>query len=182
MAFLPVAMVAGSLLSAGASVVSGISSIQQGNYQNQVAKNNAIIAEKNAAAAEVASQQRQQRSDIEYGAQVGEATAQQGASGFDILGRTQVMARNTTRAAGRGAAVDIRTEGWNQAQAGMQEAQNFRVQGAAAKAQGLASGIGSFLQAGASVANAFGGTKSLASSRAGGRRPWNQSPNWYGRG
>jgi hypothetical protein len=169
----------GTALSVGSGIFSGVSAIQQGNYQAAVAKNNAVIAAQNAGAASDASQREGVRSDLDYAAAVGEVVAAQGASGLDILGRTQIMGRNRTRQTGREAAMDIRGEGTNHARGLMQDAANFRAQGRAAKSQGWASAIGSFAQAGSDLSKGMGWTSSLATSgRKGGRRPWDSSRDW----
>ena len=168
-------------LAAGGAILGGINAINQGKYQNAVAKNNAIIAEQNANAESQRSQVMQKRADRETAELVASQLATQAASGFDVLGRTQTRTRNMQRKVGRESAFDIRAEGTAAARRLMQDAANFRTEGKNAKRQGLITGIGQFLQAGSSIASAVGGTGSLATSRMGGRRPWDTGGrNWYG--
>lgn len=128
--------------------LTGLTAIQNGNYQAAVAKNNARIAEQNAARASEAAQTEAMRSDIDYRALLAEQLAEQGASGFDILGRSQTNARMLTRRTGRRAAQDIRQEGEAAAGRDLQEGANFRAAGRQAKLQGYTTALGSALQAG----------------------------------
>lgn len=136
MAFLPVALAVGSTL------ISGISSFQQSMYQSAVAKNNAKIAEDNSNRASYAGQIEQMRSDREYRAQEGTVLATQAASGFDVLGRSQVMSRaNVDRVRGE-AALDIRGQALDNVRNLQQEQANFLGEARAQKTQawmGLAS-------------------------------------------
>lgn len=131
--------------------LTGLTAIQQGNYQNAVAKNNAMIAEQNANRLSEASQLEAQRSDIDYRALIAEQLAQQGASGFDVLGRSAIGARRTTARTGRRAARDIIHQGASDARNRLQEAANFRTEGKQAKLQGYMTGVGSLLQAGSLI-------------------------------
>lgn len=180
MAFVPPAVMGiTTLLSAGAGILQGVSAIRQGYYQAAVAKNNAVVAERNAALESERSQREGMRSDREYAALLGEQLATQGASGFDILGRSQMATRDVTRRVRGEAATDIRAEGVGAARRLLQDAANFRAEGRSAKTQGWITGISSFMQAGSEIASSAGWTTSLASSRRGGRRPWDNRPNWY---
>lgn len=127
--------------------VAGLSAIQQGNYQSAVAKNNARLATENANRLSEASQVEAQRSDIDYRAMLAEQLAQQGASGFDVLGRSAVRTRQLTSRTGRQQARDIRQEGESDARNRLQEAANFRAEGKQAKLQGYMSAAGSVLGA-----------------------------------
>lgn len=169
-------------LAVGSSLFTGVSAFQSGQYQAAVAKNNAQIATRKAALESEASQTEAMRSDQDYAAALGEVLAAQGASGFDILGRSQLAARDTTRRAGRSAAGDIRAAGTAQARGLLQDAANFKGEGRAAKAQGTTALIGSLFEAGSSFAKGTGLTKSLVSSGGRKKRPWDSSPDWYGKG
>lgn len=135
-------------LAIGAALFGGVSAFQQGQYQNQVAKNNAQIAERNAVLESEASQIEGMRSDQDYAAALGEQLAAQGASGFDILGRTQLATRARQQRTGRDAAGDIHARGTASARGLLQDAANFRSEGSAAKTQGAVSLFGSVLDAG----------------------------------
>lgn len=128
-----------------------ISSIQQGNYQAAVSLNNARIVEENAARISEASQRESMRSDQDYRALLAEQLAAQGASGLDILGRSQVAARLLTQRTGRMAAQDITDEGTARARGSLQEAANFRAEGKQAKTQGYISAAGSLLQGASNI-------------------------------
>lgn len=128
-----------------------ISAIQQGNYQAAVSRNNARIAEENAARISEASQRESMRSDQDYRALLAEQLAAQGASGLDILGRSQVAARMLTQRTGRMAAQDIIDEGTARSRGSLQEAANFRSEGKQAKTQGYISAAGSLLQGASNI-------------------------------
>lgn len=168
-------------LAVGGTLFSGVSAFQQGQYQGAVAKNNAQIATRNAALESEASQIEGVRSDREYATALGEQLAAQGASGFDILGRTQLATRNAMRETGRAAATDIRADGTARARGLLQDAANFKAEGRGERAQGTTALVGSLFEAGSSFAKGTGRTSSLVSSRRGKPRPWSTKPNWYGK-
>jgi len=136
MAFLPVALALAS------TAISGWSSFAQSNYQAQVAKNNAKIAEDNANRASYASQIEQMRSDREYRAEEATQLASQAASGLDVLGRSQIASRsNLARVRGE-QALDIRNQGLFDVRNFQQQQANFLGEARAAntaKWMGLAS-------------------------------------------
>jgi hypothetical protein len=168
-------------LAIGSAALTGVSAIQQGNYQAAVAKNNAQVAERNAALESEASQREGIRSDREYAVALGEQLAAQGASGLDILGRTQLATRNVTRTVGREAAGDIRASGTAAARRLLQDASNFRAEGKQARTQGYVTAAGAALDAGREWAKESGKTRSLATSKRKPRSPWDKTPNWYGK-
>jgi hypothetical protein len=169
-------------LSAAGAGLGAVSAIQEGHYRAAVAKNNAVVAEQQAAAESQRAQVEQMRSDREYAAALGEQLAAQGASGLDILGRSQLMTRNVTRRVGREAALDIRNQGTDAARRLMQDAANFRTEGKNAVRQGWMTAAGEAIGFGTGLAKEKGWTTSLASSGTRRRRPWDENPNWYGRG
>lgn len=135
-------------LTVGSAALTGVSALQQGYYQAAIAKNNAKIAEANAAAASEAGQREAMRSDREYAALRGEQAAAAAASGLDILGRTQLQTRSMTLRVGREQATDIRGRAQNEARQSLQEAANFRAEGRQAKTQGIVTAVGSALSIG----------------------------------
>lgn len=142
---------AAAALTAGSAGLSALSAVQGGNYQAAVARNNARIAEENAARTSAAAQRESLRSDQDYRALLGEQLAAQGASGFDILGRSQTSARMLTKRTGRLAAMDITTEGEAGARRSLQEAANFRGEGKQAKLQGYLTGAAALLKGASDV-------------------------------
>lgn len=179
MAFLPPLLAAaGPILmsSGGAAALTGLtagitalSAIQAGNYQAAVARNNARIAEENAARVSEASQREALRSDEDYRALLGEQLAAQGASGFDILGRSQTEARMLTRRVGRRAAMDLIDEGEAGARRSLQEAANFRGEGKQAKLQGYFSGASALLKGASDVGTLVRGRRPRSFERRRGR-------------
>lgn len=142
-----------AVLTGATAGLGALSAIQQGNYQAAVGRNNARIAEENAARIAEAAQTEAMRSDQDYRALLGEQLAAQGASGFDILGRSQTAARKLTEKTGRAAAKDIMTEGSASARRSLQEAANFRSEARQAKTQGYISAAGSVLQGASNFEN-----------------------------
>lgn len=176
MAFVaPLLAVAGPLLASGTGVsaaltagtagLSALSSVQAGNYQAAVAKNNARIAAENAARTSEASQKTAMRSDQDYRAALGEQLAAQGASGFDILGRSQQAARELTGRTRRLAAMDLIDEGEATARRSLQESANFRAEGKQAKLQGYLSGAGALLKGAADTGMLISGRRPRAFER-----------------
>jgi len=85
---LAIASLAGSALSAGVGAIGamqkGRAEAQAANYQAAVARNNAMIAQQNAAQAVATGRAQAQKRDFQTGAVLGEIAAAQGASGIDI--------------------------------------------------------------------------------------------------
>lgn len=160
MAFLPVALTIAS------TALTGISAIQQGNYQNAVAQMNAQMAERYSAAEAEASQREAMRSDIEYAQLSGEQFAAQAASGLDVLGRTQLATRRMTQRVAGEARTDIRQRGTYESMKLNQQAANFRAEGSAAQRQGMITGIGSALSIGSTLVKDTGFGKSLSTRRS----------------
>lgn len=132
MAFLPAVALGASVLS---TAISGVSQFEQSKYQAQVAKNNAKIAADNADRASYASQIEQMRSDREYMAEQGTLFASQAASGLDVLGKSQTLARaNLGRVRGE-QALDIAQEGFYNVRNFQQQQANFLGESRAAKTQ-----------------------------------------------
>ncbi len=141
-------------LAIGGAAISGIGAFGQSMYQSAVAKNNAKIAEDNAERVGYAAQIEQMRSDREYAAEEGALLATQAASGFDVLGRSQVMSRaNLARVRGE-AAVDIRQQGLFDVRNLQQEQANFLGEARAAKTQAWMSVASTAFEIGSMVAKA----------------------------
>lgn len=117
--FLPLA------LSVAGTAISGFSQFQQAQYQSAVAKNNAKIAKQNADRLSYATQIEQMRSDREYAQQSSSLLASQAASGFDVLGRSQLASRNNLARVRGEQAEDIRLEGLADVRNMLQESANF---------------------------------------------------------
>jgi hypothetical protein len=162
-ATLAVVSLATTAISAG---VGAMGSIQQGqataaasNYQAQVAKNNAITAEQNAAYATQAGTAKAQSQDFQTAAVVGAEQAGQGASGIDLTTGSPRAVREGTHQMGRLGTLNI-------VQDANLTAYGYRTQGTSFTAQsqldtsqaGFASQAG-FLGAGTSL---LGGASSFA--------------------
>lgn len=144
----------GAGLGAAGSIYSGVSAYQQAQYQAEVAKNNAKIAEMNANRATVRGGIEAQMKDAEFAQLLGEQEVAQAASGVTISGRSALRARNATRMYAAGDRATIRenanTENYNY----RVEATNMRAEAKAAKASGKAALIGGFLGAAGEIAGA----------------------------
>lgn len=149
MAFLPI-------LAAVGGGIGAIGDFASGQYQSQVAKNNAKIAEQNANATFKAAQTEQIRSDKEYAAQEGELLASQSASGLNLTGETSTAVRTGFHGVGRMAASDISTQGAADARKYLQQAENYRAEASALKTKSYLD-LGGGLLKSASLA---GGAKS----------------------
>lgn len=151
----------GSILSAGSSILGTIGAIGSANYQAQVAKNNAKIAEENARNASQASQTEQQQNDQQTLALVGEQEAIQGASGLSVSGGSQLRTRRSAQRLGRQDSINIRTQGQSEVRNLLQQAENFRGEARAQKSAAFGSAIGGIFDVGASL---VGGARSVRSA------------------
>ena len=103
------ALLVGSLASSvGGTIAGGIGQSQAADaasasagYQAQVAKNNALIAQQNARYAMQAGRTNAQNQDFQTRANIGTATAAQGASGVDVASGSPVEVRSTIGQLGR---------------------------------------------------------------------------------
>lgn len=84
MAFLPALGIAGAAISAGGTILGGIASGNAASYQATVARNNAVIANQNAAYATAAGQQQAEQQGLKGAAAVGRIKASQAANGVDV--------------------------------------------------------------------------------------------------
>lgn len=158
MAFIaPIAAIAGTLFS-------GVAAMDKANYQAQVARNNAKIAERNAGLASQEAQTRAMRSDREYAAMRGQALATQGASGLAVAsgsnqGVLGLIDRNRAEAS-----TDLRTQGSYASENYNNQAAAFRGEANSAKSAGITSLIGAGFDAIGQGVSAFGGTKGKSRS------------------
>lgn len=169
MAFIPAAIAAigtavssagvGSLLSAGGTILGGISALAAGNYQKQVADMNADIAKQNAARAEDRGQIVQQETDNRTAAFLGQQEAAQSASGISLGSRSAIATRKTARELGRLDSLNVRQGADIEAYNYKVDAANQQAQGQMAQQSGVGTLIGSFFKAGGSL---VGGSSSTA--------------------
>lgn len=168
------AALAAPLMIAG-TLFQGVSALGQGLYQSQVAKNNAVVATRNANVAATQAQTSAMRSDREYAAQRGQVIATQAASGTTVGDGSNgavlgLIDRNRQEAAG-----DIRQAGTAQSSDFMNKAAFYRGEAGAARSAGITSMIGSVLKAGGQAYGAYGpdnGGSALGPSRR--AYPWPQ--------
>lgn len=161
---------AAPFLAIAGTAIQGFSEFQQRQYQATVAKNNAKIAKENADRAGYASQIEQMRSDREYGAQEATLLATQAASGFDVLGRSQILSRANINRVQSEAAVDIRMQGMYDVRNLQQEQANFLGEARAAKTQAWMGLASTAFEIGGMASKVFGGKGAASKSLIGGTR------------
>ena len=141
-----------AIITAGSALAGGAFAMSQANYQAQVAKNNAAVADYNAARAGVVGGIEAQMKDMEYAQLIGEQTARQAASGVSVSGISQIRSRAAARmyaAADRNTIMEnAQMENHNY----KVEATNFRADAKAAKASGRAAMVEGVLSAAGSIA------------------------------
>ena len=145
---MPVMAIAGTLFQ-------GVAALGQGNYQAQVAKNNATLAERNSNVASEQAQIQQMRSDREYAQQRGMFLADAGASGMDPLGGSQRAVLGLIDRNRGEASVDIRRQGEAQSTDFNNKAAFYKGEAGAAKSAGISSLVGSVFKAGGQAFDAF---------------------------
>ena len=91
------------------TAMSAVSAINQGDYQAQVAKNNAVIARANAGNALQAGAAQEQQQLFKTAGLVGAARAAGGSSGLDVNSGSQVNVRASDAALGNLGALTIRS-------------------------------------------------------------------------
>lgn len=159
-ALAPAFSVIGSLVGAAGTIFSGISAMQQANYQAKVAAMNQQIANDNAKRAIEVGQINQQGQDTQTAAMLGEQEAVQGASGLSLTGKSQILTRKAARELGRLDALNVRQAAEIESYNYKTQAMNFGAQAAAAKMQGQGALLSSFFGAGSSLMSSLGKVKS----------------------
>jgi hypothetical protein len=134
-----------AVMAAAGAGLGAISSISGANYQAAVAKNNALIANQNAAAESVAAQTEAQRRDKENAGLLSEQIASQSTSGVAVSSRSAQQAGMLSYRIGRREAQDISQAGSDAAQRLKQDAANFRAQASQARLQGYLNAAGSLI-------------------------------------
>lgn len=158
----------GTALQVGGSILGIASAVGAANYQSQVAKNNAIIAERNAQQASVQAQEEQLQNDQQVAAVIGEQEAEQSASG--LTGTSQLRTRRSTARLGRQDSINIRLQGNQDIANNLQQAENFRGEARTARSNAIGAVLGGALDIGSSL---IGGS---ASSRLATRANWSRDP------
>lgn len=174
MAFLPIAAAA---VAAVSTIAGGIAQSNNANYQAQVAKNNAAIAEQNAAQATAAGQQQAQTESLKGAATAGQIKAGQAASGIDTH---------------TGSAVDVQTSQREQSELDSEttlhnaqlKAYGYRVQATSDTAQAQldqTEGTQALVGAGLNATSGLLGSASSISTKWGGGAP-PSGQNFFGSG
>lgn len=150
---------ASGILATASAGLGAVTAISQGNYQAAVARQNAKIAEADAARQSAAGQSEAMRLSQENAGRVAELTASQAASGLDVRSRSFRGARMLETRIGAMETRDAAQGGIDRSQASMQQAANFRGQARSAKTQGMLGAAGEVLKLG----NTFGRSPQAAS-------------------
>lgn len=168
---------AGSLLSAGGSISSGIASSNMYSYQSGIAKLNQQLDAQNEEFARQTGEQQAQQFGIKAGQQMGQIKASQASAGFDVRSGSDAQVRASQRTLN---SIDTDTIRSNAAKT----ARGYQIQGTIAGAQAsmyssaasnaLAAG---FLGAGSSV---LGGVSSVSQQWLKGNQVNQWGPQSYG--
>lgn len=145
-------------ITAASSLIGGIAGKQQADYKAAVARNNAIIAERNAQVTSEAASQDAMYSDIQLADLLGTQSAIQGASG--LSGRTMNLVRKSTRETGRIDALNIVKSGETEGRNFLQQAADFKGEAKMAKREGKFALVSGLLGAAGSLAGDAMATRS----------------------
>lgn len=145
---------AAGIAATGSAALGAVSAISQGAYQSAVAKNNARIAEANAARESMAGQTEAMRLSQENAGRLGDLTAEQAGSGFALSSGSFAGTRALETRIGQLEVRDTARAGAERAQASMQQAANFRGEARAAKRNAVFGALGSAMELGGSFAGA----------------------------
>jgi hypothetical protein len=161
----------GALVGAAGSLFQGIAGAQEAQYQAQIAKNNAVIAEKNAQYAQITGSRQEEAYRIKATNVRATQKAAYGASGIDVSQGSAVQVQRAARTIEELDAETIRNNAWREAHDFKTQAVNFRAQAGLDQMQGqnalIAGGIG-----------ALGGLANAASSVSAKWGSW-RSPTPY---
>lgn len=138
---------------AGSGLLAGGTAFLQGDYQSEVAKNNAAVAKQNAIMASARAGIQAQENDLQTKALLGEQVAAQAASGVSLSGRSQFLTRQTARLLGRRDTENILA-------AGSAERSNFLTQARQFKAESKMANVSKWLGAAGGVLDAATGAAS----------------------
>lgn len=178
-AALPLISTIGAGISAGSSVVSGIAQGNAASYQAQVARNNATIADRNAAYSIAAGQQATETQSKKGAAQIGEIKTSQAASGIDVNSGSAVDVQAGQRATNKLDTENVLSDAQLKAYGYTTQAQSFTSQAGLDEATaeqapigGILSGIGSLASNASSLSTKWGsGTAGAVSTGT----SWSQS-------
>lgn len=151
-----------AVLGAAGSVYGGMSAMSQANYQAEVAKNNAKIAEQNASRALVRGGIEAQLKDAEFAQLIGQQGSEQAASGVTVSGRSALRARNATRLIAAGDRQSIRENANLETYNYKVDATNMLAEAKNRKMEGKAAMIGGLFGAAGSLAGGFADFKKSA--------------------
>jgi hypothetical protein len=139
---------ASGIVATTGAALGAATAISQGNYRAAIAKQNAKIAEANAARESMAGQTESMRLSQENAGRVAQLTADQAASGLSLQSGGFVGGRALETRIGAMEARDAARAGADRSQASMQQAANFRGEARNAKMQGMLGAAGNIIELG----------------------------------
>lgn len=151
-------LIAATAITAAGAAYSGYQAYSQGRYQNEVARNNAVMDRDAAYDAEVRGQQDEVKRWREIAATRSAQIAAFAANGFDTSFGSAADVVGDTLALGREDARTIRENAGREARGHLISAQNYIEQGKAAARQGRAAATGSAFQVAGTI---LGGASQL---------------------
>lgn len=172
-----IASAIGGLVGAAGSVMQGMAARQEALYQAQIAKNNAVIARKNAQAAFVAGSRQEEAYRIKS---TGDRATQRAAfatSGIDVNVGSPLRIQKGTRRIEELDALTIRNNAWREAHDFRTQAANFRAQAGAYELGGRNAQTAGIISGVAGVASTIGSV-ATGSSVSGKWDSW-RSPTPY---
>lgn len=156
MCFATLATVAGAALSAGSTVMGGVASSNAANYQAQVARNNAVIAEQNASAATAAGHVQAQASGMKNAARVAGIKAAQAANGVDVNTGSALDVQASERQVGQHDSETVLHNAMLQAYGYRTQATNYRAEAGLQQSRADSAIPGAVLSAGGTLLGAAG--------------------------
>lgn len=161
---LPAVAIAASVLSAGVGAYGAIESGQAqaaaANYQAQIARNNAVISQQNAAYATQAGQAQETAARLKTAAQLGAIRAVGASHGLDVNSGSELSLQTSADELGDVNALTIRNNAALQARAYRNQASGYQAQAGLETAQAGADQTAGLIGAGGSI---LGGASSVAS-------------------
>lgn len=160
------ALIASAVLTASAGIYSADASKKQGQYQAEVAGQNAELSELKAQQASTIGSIQEERARKQAQLRIGQQRAALAANGVDLGQGTAVDLVSETALFGEEDALTTRFNAMNEAWSLRAEAVDYRNQGRAAKAKGKNEATGTYLSTAASLAGSYsnyggGGTSKM---------------------
>jgi len=145
--------------SIGGSLFGAASSISNGDYQAQVASNNAAVARQNETYAYAAGAEQEQQNALNTRNTVGQEKASQASNGLDVNSGSNVAVRAGSAALGELSGLTIRNNAARAAAGYETEAQSDEAQSALDRSAGISGAVGSLIGGATGTTNLYGNLK-----------------------